>query len=209
MLPTLLLLAAFSSFAFADIQFTSPAAGATLQAGKPITAKWKDSGDGTALTDLKTYTLFLCAGGNDAASISVGTAGGQVINYSNRFTLSGMTGSFPANVQNGIKKVSGTNGPPSTAQDAPAAGAGAGGAEGDYAISYTAQTGLIKYAPMQTPPGTKITANKMSPRYPTSSVQIATTFLPTPKQTTTMTASQTITHSSQAFQVRTARLRTL
>lgn len=133
---------------------------------------------------------------------SVGTAGEQVINYSDRFTLSGMTGSFPVNVQSGIKKVSGTDGPPSTAQDAPVAGAGAGGADGDYAISYTAQTGLIKYAPMQTPPGTKITANKMSPRYPTSSVQIATTFLPTPKQTTTMTASQTITHSSQAFQVR-------
>lgn len=133
---------------------------------------------------------------------SVGTAGEQVINYSDRFTLSGMTGTFPVNVQNGIKKVSGTDGPPSTAQDAPAAGAGAGGAEGDYAISYTAQTGLIKYAPMQTPPGTKITANKVSQRYPTSSVQIATTFLPTPKQTTTMTASQTITHSSQAFQVR-------
>lgn len=69
MLPRLLLLATFSSIAFADIQFTSPAAGATLQAGKPITARWKDSGDGTALTDLKTYTLFLCAGGNDAESI--------------------------------------------------------------------------------------------------------------------------------------------
>ncbi len=53
---------------FADIQFTNPAAGTTLAAGKPITARWKDSGDGTALTDLKTYTLFLCAGGNDADS---------------------------------------------------------------------------------------------------------------------------------------------
>ncbi|KAI4205588.1 MAG: hypothetical protein LQ350_000367 [Teloschistes chrysophthalmus] len=55
--------------AFADIQFTSPAAGATLPVAKPITARWKDSGDGTALTDLATYTLFLCAGGNDAATI--------------------------------------------------------------------------------------------------------------------------------------------
>lgn len=58
--------------ASADIQFTSPAAGAVLQAAKPITAKWKDSGDGTALTDLATYTLFLCAGGNDAATIVSG-----------------------------------------------------------------------------------------------------------------------------------------
>ncbi len=66
MIRKLVLLATLSPFAFADVQFTSPAAGATLQAGKPIKAEWKDSGDGTALTDLKTYTLFLCAGGNDA-----------------------------------------------------------------------------------------------------------------------------------------------
>lgn len=66
MLPRLLLCAPVLPLVFADIQFTSPAAGATLQAGKPITAKWQDSGSGTALTDLKTYTLFLCAGGNDA-----------------------------------------------------------------------------------------------------------------------------------------------
>lgn len=133
---------------------------------------------------------------------SVGAAGAQVVNYSDRFTLSGMTGSFPANVQAGIKTVSGTNGPPSTAQDGPAAGAGAQGAQGDYAVTYTAQTGLIKYAPMQTPPGPKITANKVQPRYPTSSVSIAKTFLPTPKQTTTMTASLTNSPAqSKPFQV--------
>ncbi|KAL8834842.1 MAG: hypothetical protein Q9170_003584 [Blastenia crenularia] len=55
-----------------------------------------------------------------------------------------MTGTFPPGVQAGIKKISGTNGPPSTNQKAPAAGAGAGGAQGDYAVTYTAQTGLIK-----------------------------------------------------------------
>ncbi|KAL8834841.1 MAG: hypothetical protein Q9170_003583 [Blastenia crenularia] len=68
MLLRFCLLAALTPLAFADIQFTSPAAGGTLPAAKPITAKWKDSGDGTALSDLKTYTLFLCAGGNDADS---------------------------------------------------------------------------------------------------------------------------------------------
>ena len=66
MLIRLSLVALLCPLVLADVQFTSPAAGTTLQAGKPITAKWKDSGDGTALTDLKTYTLFLCAGGNDA-----------------------------------------------------------------------------------------------------------------------------------------------
>ncbi|KAL8753087.1 MAG: hypothetical protein Q9199_005286 [Rusavskia elegans] len=100
-----------------------------------------------------------------------------------------MTGTFPPNVQAGIAKVSGTDGPPSTNQQAPAAAAG--GAQGQEAVSYTAQTGLIKYAPMVTPPGTKITKKAPTPRYPTSSVPIAQTFLPTPKQTTTMTASAT------------------
>lgn len=133
---------------------------------------------------------------------SVGTDGTQVINYSDRFTISGMTGTFPPGVQAGIKKVSGTNGPPSTNQEAPAAAGGAQGAQGDYAVTYTAQTGLIKYAPMQIPPGTKITAKAASPRYPTSSVSIAKTFLPTPKQTTTMTASLTYSPaSSHPFQV--------
>lgn len=68
MLIKAFLLATLLPLAFADVQFTSPAAGATLAAASPIAIKWKDSGDGIALTDLTTYTLFLCAGGNDAAS---------------------------------------------------------------------------------------------------------------------------------------------
>ncbi|KAL8690792.1 MAG: hypothetical protein Q9218_003841 [Villophora microphyllina] len=129
--------------------------------------------------------------------LSVGTGGAQVINYSDRFTLSGMTGTFPPPIQASIAKISTTDGPPSSNQGAPAA---AGGAQGDYAVTYTAQTGLIKYAPMQIPPGTKITAKAASARYPTSSVPIAKTFLPTPKQTTTMTASLTVKPaSSHAF----------
>lgn len=131
---------------------------------------------------------------------SIGAKGEQVINYSDRFTISGMTGVFPANVVTGLKTVSGTDGPSSTAQEAPAAGAG--GAEGQYAIPYAEQTGLIKYAPMLTPPGPKITAKKAKARYPTSSVSFAKTFLPTPKQTTTMTASQTASViQSKPFQV--------
>ncbi|KAL9603467.1 MAG: hypothetical protein Q9219_001154 [cf. Caloplaca sp. 3 TL-2023] len=113
-----------------------------------------------------------------------------------------MTGTFPPPVQAGIKKISGTKGPASDTQDAPAAaGGGNQGAQGDYAVTYTAQTGLIKYAPMQVPPGTKITAKAATPKYPTSSVKIAKTFLPTPKQTTTMTASMTFSQpSSRPFQ---------
>ena len=121
-----------------------------------------------------------------------------MINYSDRFTISGMTGTFAPNVAAGIEKVSGTDGPPSTSQK----GAKVQAANGEEAVSYTAQTGQIKYAPMMTPPGTKITAKNASPRYPTSSVPIAKTFLPTPKQTTTVTASLTLPHAeSHAFKV--------
>ncbi|KAL9001561.1 MAG: hypothetical protein Q9169_000136 [Polycauliona sp. 2 TL-2023] len=109
-----------------------------------------------------------------------------------------MTGTFPPEVAAGIKKVSGTAGPPSSNQEAPEAG----GAEGGDAMSYAAQTGFIKYAPMLTPPGTKITKKAPTPRYPTSSVPIAKTFLPTPKQSTTMTATNTnVPPESRPFQV--------
>jgi len=62
------LLAALSSLAtltFADVQITSPAAGAKLTGGGAITIQWKDSGESPALSTFSTYTMFLCAGGNE------------------------------------------------------------------------------------------------------------------------------------------------
>lgn len=61
-----LLLVAVSllSFALADVQVTSPAAGASL-AGLELTVEWEDSGDTPKLADLASYQMFLCAGGND------------------------------------------------------------------------------------------------------------------------------------------------
>ena len=123
--------------------------------------------------------------------------GGTVINYSDRFSLSGMTGTFPAAVQKGAAGITGTNGP--AAQNNVASNPNAGvatGAGGPYAVTYTAQTGLTKYAPMQGKPGTKITAKSPTPQYPTSSVQFALTFLPTPSQVTTITLSATYSTSS-------------
>ena len=116
--------------------------------------------------------------------------GGTVINYSSRFTLSGMTGTFPPTVEDGIKGVTGTGGPPTQNNINNNATAGAGGAAG-ASVAYTLQTGLTKYAPMQGKPGTKITANKASAQYPTSAVNLAKTFLPTPVQVTTVTQSGT------------------
>lgn len=120
--------------------------------------------------------------------ISVATTGGTVTNFSPRFSLSGMTGTFPANVQTGAKGVSGTAGPASVNQVAGAGGAvPAGGVAASYALPFTEQTGPIRYAPMQKYPPTKITAKTKTPLYPTSPLTIATTYLPILKGVTTQT----------------------
>ena len=64
----LTLLACIAPLALADVQFTSPPAGGSIKGGSTISVQWKDSGTLPAITDLKTYQLFLCAGGNDPSS---------------------------------------------------------------------------------------------------------------------------------------------
>lgn len=63
-----LLLAAVAPYAFADVEFTTPSAGATAEGGSVLKVAWKDSGTSPALSSLQGYSLFLCAGGNDATS---------------------------------------------------------------------------------------------------------------------------------------------
>lgn len=119
--------------------------------------------------------------------------GGTVINYSDRFSLSGMTGTFPPAIADAAKKITDTKGPPT--QNNVLGQDGAGASSGTVA-AYTAQTGVVRYAPMQGKPGTKITAKSASRIYPTSSVRIATTFLPPARQTNTVTAPNTFSVSS-------------
>ena len=132
------------------------------------------------------------------------SGGGTVTNYSPRFTLSGMTGSFPAAIKTAAQGVTGTAGP--ATQNAVVAAGGDQASvsnipQGSYAIKYADQDGPTKYAPMQGRPGTKITAKTASARYPTSSVSYYHTFAPIPKQVTTQTMSQTFTVSSVENQV--------
>lgn len=61
-------LSALAASVVADVEFTSPAAGASLVAGSAITIKWEDSGVAPALSALSIYSIFLCAGGNTAGS---------------------------------------------------------------------------------------------------------------------------------------------
>ncbi|KAK3678435.1 Cell wall synthesis protein kre9 precursor [Recurvomyces mirabilis] len=131
---------------------------------------------------------------------SVASEGGTVINYSSRFTMTGMTGTTPAAALTAVQALGGSNAGPPTVNSvnngnaAGGAGAAAGGA--DFTVPYQLQTGLTKYAPMQPVPGTKITANNFTPLHPTSAYTIATTWMPKPSIATTLTASQTFSVSS-------------
>lgn len=62
------LLAAVAPHAFADVEFTTPSAGATAAGGEVLKVAWKESGSSPPISSLLTYQLFLCAGGNDASS---------------------------------------------------------------------------------------------------------------------------------------------
>jgi len=138
--------------------------------------------------------------------ISVSKEGGQIINFSSRFTLTGMTGVFGATVQQGITAVgSDTAGPKAINQVANSAAgttAAAGAAGGQFTVPYQLQTGLTKYAPMQPVPGTKITATAFTPLHPTSAYTLATTYMGTPIVATTLTLSQTFSVSSMENTVR-------
>ena len=59
----------FLSATNADVQFTSPAAGATYPAGLPLTVTWVESGTPPLISDLVSYQLFLCAGGDDLTTM--------------------------------------------------------------------------------------------------------------------------------------------
>lgn len=50
--------------ALADVEFTDPAPGATINGGDILTAYWKDSGESPSLQELHDYDLYLCAGGS-------------------------------------------------------------------------------------------------------------------------------------------------
>lgn len=130
--------------------------------------------------------------------VAVGKTGGEFTAYSDRFSYSGMTGTWGATVKKALDDLDTTSGPATkdTTTDAAAGADGAAGAAGDYDVAYTMQTGTIRYAPMQPVPPKKITATNTKPLYPTSSVKIATTALPIPSIQKTITQSQTLTFSS-------------
>lgn len=129
--------------------------------------------------------------------MSTATVGGIITNFSNRFSLTGMTGTFPAAVIASNKNIAGTTGPDTINAIANQAAAGTID-EGAWGTPYDEQVGPTRYAPMQPIPKTKITATNTDPLWPTSSVPIATTFLPPlgTKIVTTQTQAQTFSAAS-------------
>ncbi len=134
--------------------------------------------------------------------------GGSIINFSDRFSISGMDGTFPPVVTAGIATVSGTSGPATVNQIADTQNPVAGGGDtpavagGEYSVAYTMQSGLTRYAPMPPMPPTKISAKNASPQFPTSAYTPYHTYAGTPNAVTTNTLTQTFSAQSMENTVR-------
>ncbi|KAK9317515.1 hypothetical protein V1522DRAFT_360715 [Lipomyces starkeyi] len=110
-----------------------------------------------------TATIPIAQGANGQYFLqmtSLITAGGYVINYSDRFNLTGMTGTTEyAYIDNTVGPVRQYN--PATTPTS----------SNLFDVSYPYQDGwTIKYAPMQPQPGTTVTASTASRQYPTSAI---------------------------------------
>ncbi|OUM54646.1 hypothetical protein BVG19_g4063 [[Candida] boidinii] len=106
---------------------------------------------------------------------------GYTLHYTNRFTLSGMTGSEA----------------PSGAGNAPMPEVSIViNASASMTVPYTLQTGKTRYAPMQLQPGSTVTATTWSRRFPTSSVSYYKSLAGTPICHSTVTPGWSYTLSS-------------
>jgi hypothetical protein len=92
--------AALSTLVAADVKFTSPSAGQTLQGGSAITVSWTDSGNDPAISELTTYTIMLCAGGNDPGTYLPLTT----LTTTGRFSQGNkITATIPANIGDSVQ----------------------------------------------------------------------------------------------------------
>lgn len=108
------------------------------------------------------------------------TTDGYTIHYSPRFKLTGMAGAKLADTTLYTM-------PPTPETRITTGDVGATIDSRSFTVPYALQTGLVKYAPMQTQPGTKVSASKWTRKYDTSSVSYFTTNSQQPEQHTTLT----------------------
>lgn len=114
-----------------------------------------------------------------------GSSAGYTIHYSNRFELTGMSGStglftFPAS----YFSITGDN---PTAQSQIGGGTATSIDSASFSVSYTLQTGKTRYAPMQTQPGSSISYTMYSTRHATSAYTPYTSLSPSPNVYSTIT----------------------
>lgn len=112
----------------------------------------------------------------------------STIHYTNRFELKDMDGSngldAPITVSTGQVAGATQDGAPKTIDPA------------SYSLTYTAQTGLTRFAPMQMQPGTKVTATEWKRNFPTSAVTYYSTIRSKPDHISTTTTLYTYTLTS-------------
>ncbi|RCK57991.1 Cell wall synthesis protein KRE9 [Candida viswanathii] len=183
-----------------------------------------DSDSDKSLDNVKTYTILLCTGPDedntiqclenalvDAQAIpdnskeveikntlvpngyyyfqiyTVFNSGGVTIHYSPRFRLTGMTG------PTGTLVVTKTG----SAPDSYVSGfASATVNSASFTVPYTLQTGKTRYAPMQTQPGSTVTATTWTMQFPTSAVTYYSTKLASPVVMSTITPGWSYTAES-------------
>ncbi|EEH22467.1 hypothetical protein PABG_04678 [Paracoccidioides brasiliensis Pb03] len=218
----LLLLTQFVLAASATIEFTAPPAGSVLKGGSVLNVEWRHLGNDTESLASTLFDLKLCAGGNredsydcfmfiargrsfgQGNSVSVpvpANIGGNEPNAyflqmiihipqdpqpvnSQRFTLTDMTGSFDQKLLVGIEDISATTHGPPTFNELRKRQAN---------LPYEEQQGTILYAPAPIQPPTRISLKTAGPLHPTSSFNIATSYLPPATVMTTVTALPTFT----------------
>ncbi|KAG9230945.1 hypothetical protein BJ875DRAFT_135372 [Amylocarpus encephaloides] len=153
----------------------------------------------TALTASVTPPAAVSGPGTNAYfwGLLCTATGGTYQAFSPHFTLTGMTGAFPAIVAAAaaapgvltaaasVNKIAAVNAPAAGAADAAL-----------FTVPYNLQSGTVRYAPMQPVPGTAITATNTAPLYPTSAVVFQATYMPIPTIVTTYTQPGTFSAAS-------------
>lgn len=122
------------------------------------------------------------------------------IQYSPRFTLSGMSGTTTTTLINGGKpatlsvSVTGAQPSPFTSLDATLTSINSA----SFTIPYPEQSGVTKFAPMQMQPGSTVTATTWTPQYPSSSVSYFSTLAKPGTVLSTITPGWSYTPESAA-----------
>ncbi|GMM34482.1 Kre9 protein [Saccharomycopsis crataegensis] len=119
---------------------------------------------------------------------------GYTIHYTRRFQLNGMTGT--------ITPVGLVTDAPPTAQVAintgttEAAAIATMSVSASFSVTYTLQTGIYRFAPMQMQPGSVVTATTWSRKYPASAVTYYSTKATSASQVSTLTPGWSYTRTS-------------